>query len=60
MGTHYITEDCIACGACEPGWPVSAISAGEPTYVTEKQVCTECGACNDVCPVEAIKRNNFV
>ena len=33
-----ITDDCIACGACEAECPVGAIS---------------CGACADVCPVGA-------
>lgn len=54
MGTHYITEDCIYCGTCEPVCPVSAISEGEP-YTIDKETCTDCGACDDVCPVDAIK-----
>ena len=55
MGTHTITDNCIACGACEPVCPVSAISSGSPIYVIDKGVCTECGACDDVCPVDAIE-----
>lgn len=55
MGTHYITDECIACGACEPVCPVTAISSGDPTYVIDKDVCTDCGACDPVCPVDAIK-----
>ncbi|MEA5112944.1 MAG: 4Fe-4S dicluster domain-containing protein [Geobacteraceae bacterium] len=55
MGTHHITDNCIACGACEPVCPVSAISSGDPIYVIDMDVCIECGACDDVCPVEAIE-----
>jgi len=54
MGTHIITDACIACGACEPACPVNAISSGDPIYVIDKEVCIECGACDDVCPVDAI------
>lgn len=54
MGTHYISEECIVCGACEPVCPVSAISEGDP-YVIDKELCTDCGACDDVCPVGAIQ-----
>lgn len=55
MGTHYIVDECIMCGACEPVCPVEAISEGDPKYVIDKDTCTDCGACDDVCPVEAIK-----
>jgi ferredoxin len=55
MGTHYITNDCVACGACEAVCPVSAIKAGEPNFILDKEACTDCGACDDICPVDAIK-----
>lgn len=55
MGTHYITDDCVACGACEPVCPVSAISVDEPIYIIDQGTCTDCGECDDVCPVYAIK-----
>ena len=55
MGTHFITDDCVACGACEPVCPVSAISTGEPLYIIDQGACTDCGECDDICPVDAIK-----
>jgi NAD-dependent dihydropyrimidine dehydrogenase PreA subunit len=55
MGTHYIIDDCVACGACEPVCPVNAISEDDPIYIIDKETCTDCGACDDVCPVDAIK-----
>lgn len=55
MGTHYINEDCIACGACVDICPVTAIRAGQPIYIIDKDVCIDCGSCDDVCPVQAIK-----
>jgi ferredoxin len=55
MGTHYIIEDCISCGACVDVCPVTAISASSPTYVIAKDVCVDCGACDQICPVDAIK-----
>jgi hypothetical protein len=53
-----ITNDCINCGACEPECPNNAISAGDPVYVIDPQLCTECvgfhdyEACAAVCPVD--------
>lgn len=55
MGSHYIVEDCILCGTCEPVYPVNAISKGEPQYNIDKETCTDCGACDEVRPVDAIK-----
>ncbi len=55
MGTHYITEDCTNCGACDDVCPVDAISDTGSIHVIELETCTDCGACDDVCPVEAIK-----
>ncbi|HPQ69719.1 MAG TPA: 4Fe-4S binding protein [bacterium] len=50
---HRITDECIACGSCEPECPVEAISEGEP-YKIDAAKCTDCGACAEVCPVDAI------
>ncbi len=53
-----ITEDCVACGACEPECPNKAISEGDPIYIINSDLCTECvGAfdspqCASVCPVD--------
>ena len=52
-----ITEECIACGVCEPECPNQAISEGE-IYIIDPDLCTECiGAfdepqCASVCPVD--------
>ncbi|HNT58264.1 MAG TPA: 4Fe-4S binding protein [Syntrophales bacterium] len=51
---YTITDECIACGACELECPVEAISEGEDIYVIDPEKCTDCGACADICPVEAI------
>lgn len=54
-----IIEECIACGACEPECPNSAISEGPDIYVIDPGHCTECYGfyttqqCADVCPVES-------
>ena len=54
-----ITDECVACGACEPECPNSAISEGDEYYVIEPDKCTECVGfydvqqCFEVCPVEA-------
>jgi ferredoxin len=56
---YMITEECIACGACEPECPVSAISEGDEIYVIDPSVCVECegyfdeSQCASVCPVDA-------
>ncbi len=53
-----IAADCINCGACEPECPNNAISAGDPIYVIDPNLCTECvgfhdyEACAAVCPVD--------
>jgi ferredoxin len=55
-----ITDECIACGACEPECPVEAISEGDVIYVIDPAVCVECegyfetNQCVAVCPVECI------
>ena len=52
---YVITDECIACGACEEECPVEAISEGDDKYVINPDLCTECGACAALCPVEAIE-----
>ena len=51
---HKISEDCIACGACQGECPVGAISEGD-VYSINPDECVSCGSCADVCPVDAIK-----
>ncbi len=54
-----ITEDCIACAACESECPNEAISEGDELFVIDPNKCTECVGwydtqqCADVCPVES-------
>ena len=40
---YKISDDCIACGACEAECPVSAISEGDGKYEINPDLCTECG-----------------
>lgn len=49
---YHISDDCIACGACEPECPTEAISPGD-IYVIDPEKCIDCGACADVCPTDA-------
>ncbi len=51
---YKISDDCIACGSCQPECPADAITEGEP-YVIDPKKCTDCGACAEVCPVDAPK-----
>ena len=50
---YKISDECIACGACEAECPVSAISAGDGKYVIDADTCIDCGACAGTCPVSA-------
>ena len=50
---YKISDECIACGACEAEGPVSAIAEGDGKYEIKADICTECGSCADVCPVGA-------
>ncbi|HOJ65107.1 MAG TPA: 4Fe-4S binding protein [Spirochaetota bacterium] len=52
---HKISDECIACGTCQPECPVDAISEGNP-YVIDPAKCTDCGNCASVCPVSAISQ----
>ncbi len=55
-----ITEECIACGACEPECPNAAISQGETIFVINPELCSECVGffheeqCVAVCPAAAV------
>jgi ferredoxin len=51
---HKITDECIACGACQSECPVDAISEGEK-YSIDPDTCIDCGACVPACPVGAIE-----
>ena len=52
---HIITNECVACGACEETCPVGAISLGDNGIYVISNECVDCGACEDGCPVGAIK-----
>ena len=41
---YKITDECIACGACQPECPVEAISEGDDIYVIDPDLCIDCGA----------------
>ena len=55
---YKITEECINCGACEPGCKNEAIKEGETIYVIDPDRCTECigwfesPQCVELCPVD--------
>jgi len=51
---YFITEECIACGACKEECPVDCISEGD-IYVINAEECIDCGNCAQVCPVDAPK-----
>lgn len=56
---YMITDECIACGACEPECPVSSITEGDEIYVIDSNTCVECEGyfdtqqCAEVCPVDS-------
>ena len=50
---YKISENCIACGACEMNCPVGAISMGDGKMEIDPEKCIGCGACASVCPVGA-------
>ena len=53
-----ITEECIACGACEGECPNDAIQLGEEIFVIDPDRCSECVGfheaqmCQEACPVD--------
>lgn len=51
---HIVTDECVACGACEGSCPVGAISMADKAVV-DADTCIDCGACEGVCPTGAIK-----
>jgi ferredoxin len=51
---HKISDECIACGACQAECPVDAISEGD-IYSIDPDTCIDCGACVSACPVGAIE-----
>ncbi|MBT4510662.1 MAG: 4Fe-4S binding protein [Chloroflexi bacterium] len=57
-----ITDECIACGACESECPVNAISEGDTQFDIDPNKCVECEGyfdsqqCVDVCPVDAVEK----
>ena len=51
---YYITDDCIACGACLDECEHDAITEGEEKYSIDPEKCTDCGECVEVCPSDAI------
>lgn len=53
--SHFISDECISCGACESECPVEAIAMGDSHYDINNELCIDCGSCVDVCPVGAIQ-----
>lgn len=57
-----ITDECIACGACEAECPTEAISEGDPIYEIDADKCVECEGyfdepqCVGVCPTDCIEK----
>jgi len=51
---NVISDECVACGACEAECPEDAISEGDEIYVIDPEKCTGCDACVEVCPVDCI------
>ena len=52
---YVISNECIACGACEMECPSECIEMGdEGIYaIVAESECIDCGTCLSVCPVEA-------
>ncbi|MBQ7557412.1 MAG: 4Fe-4S binding protein [Lachnospiraceae bacterium] len=48
-------DECIGCGTCAGGCPVSAISnTDDGKYEISADTCIDCGTCAANCPVSAI------
>jgi ferredoxin len=50
---YKITDECIACAACEPECEERAIYESGEIYSVDGTKCTDCGTCAEVCPVDA-------
>ncbi len=50
---YKISDQCIACGACEGVCPVGAISMGDGKFEIDREKCISCGSCASICPVGA-------
>ena len=53
MMAYKINDNCVKCGACANGCPLSCISEGETKFEIDAAQCIECGACASICPVSA-------
>ena len=51
--TYMITDECIACAACESECEEGAIYEKEPIFAVDAGKCSDCGTCAEVCPVDA-------
>jgi len=51
---RFISDVCVACGACAAECPVSCITEGDGKFVIDEAECIDCGACEGICPTEAI------
>ena len=56
MAKIKITDECVACGACQTMCPVMAISLAKSgdKYEIDNEKCVACYTCVNACPVSAI------
>ena len=47
---RFISDVCVACGACAAECPVSCITEGDGKFVIDEAECIDCGACAYNCP----------
>ena len=52
---YVISDDCVACGTCQPECPTESISEGA-IYSIKPDTRIDCGTCADVCPSGAISQ----